>query len=91
MAALLELELDGRVARRPESAARPAWLAGLAGRSRSLARRSAALLCGVSTSWLRQSGDDVVLSLHIQPGAKKTEVVLMKAGIIPEWPEDYKD
>ncbi|MBI4997692.1 MAG: YggU family protein [Rhodocyclales bacterium] len=24
--------------------------------------------------WLRLSGDDVVLSLHIQPGAKKTEV-----------------
>lgn len=24
--------------------------------------------------WLRVSGDDVVLSLHIQPGAKKTEV-----------------
>ena len=25
--------------------------------------------------WLRTAGDDVVLSLHIQPGAKKTEVV----------------
>jgi uncharacterized protein len=24
--------------------------------------------------WLRVAGDDVVLSLHIQPGAKKTEV-----------------
>lgn len=24
--------------------------------------------------WLRQTGDDVVLALHIQPGAKKTEV-----------------
>lgn len=24
--------------------------------------------------WLRVSGDDVVLSLHVQPGAKKTEV-----------------
>lgn len=24
--------------------------------------------------WLRQAGDDVVLSLHIQPGAKRTEV-----------------
>ena len=28
----------------------------------------------MSTSWLRQSGDDVVLTLHIQPGAKKTEI-----------------
>jgi len=27
------------------------------------------------TSWLRAEGDDVVLSLHIQPGAKQTEVV----------------
>lgn len=26
-------------------------------------------------AWLRMDGDDVVLSLHIQPGAKKTEVV----------------
>jgi uncharacterized protein (TIGR00251 family) len=25
-------------------------------------------------SWLRTSGDDIVLSLHIQPGAKRTEV-----------------
>ena len=25
-------------------------------------------------NWLRQDGDDIVLSLHIQPGAKKTEV-----------------
>ena len=24
--------------------------------------------------WLRESGDGVVLSLHIQPGAKKTEI-----------------
>lgn len=24
--------------------------------------------------WLRVAGDDVVLSLHIQPGAKRTEV-----------------
>jgi uncharacterized protein (TIGR00251 family) len=28
----------------------------------------------VTPSWLRVSGDDVVLTLHIQPGAKKTEV-----------------
>jgi uncharacterized protein (TIGR00251 family) len=28
----------------------------------------------VSATWLRQSGDDVLLTLHIQPGAKKTEV-----------------
>lgn len=27
------------------------------------------------TAWLRQDGDGVVLSLHVQPGAKKTEVV----------------
>lgn len=26
-------------------------------------------------SWLRAEGDGVVLTLHIQPGAKKTEVV----------------
>jgi hypothetical protein len=26
-------------------------------------------------SWIRSDGDGVVLSLHIQPGAKKTEVV----------------
>ena len=26
-------------------------------------------------SWLRSSGDAVLLTLHIQPGAKKTEVV----------------
>jgi hypothetical protein len=28
----------------------------------------------VTLPWLRQAGDDVVLTLHIQPGAKKTEV-----------------
>jgi len=28
----------------------------------------------VPPPWLRVAGDDVVLSLHIQPGAKKTEV-----------------
>jgi uncharacterized protein len=28
----------------------------------------------VSPTWLRVAGDDVVLTLHIQPGAKKTEV-----------------
>lgn len=28
----------------------------------------------MTPSWLRVSGDDVVLTLHIQPGAKKTEV-----------------
>jgi hypothetical protein len=28
----------------------------------------------VAPPWLRVSGDDAVLSLHIQPGAKKTEV-----------------
>jgi hypothetical protein len=27
------------------------------------------------TTWLRADGDDVVLTLHIQPGVKKTEVV----------------
>jgi len=26
-------------------------------------------------AWLRNDGDGVILSLHIQPGAKKTEVV----------------
>lgn len=26
-------------------------------------------------TWLRADGDGVVLSLHIQPGAKKTEIV----------------
>lgn len=26
-------------------------------------------------TWLRPEGGDVVLSLHIQPGAKKTEIV----------------
>ena len=26
------------------------------------------------TPWLRADGEDVILSLHIQPGAKKTEV-----------------
>lgn len=25
--------------------------------------------------WLRATGNDVVLSLHVQPGAKKTEIV----------------
>lgn len=29
----------------------------------------------MSAPWLRAAGADVVLSLHIQPGAKKTEVV----------------
>ncbi|MRR50309.1 MAG: YggU family protein [Rhodocyclaceae bacterium] len=29
----------------------------------------------MSQSWLTASGADVILSLHIQPGAKKTEVV----------------
>lgn len=28
----------------------------------------------MSPSWLRAAGDDVVLTLHIQPGVKKTEV-----------------
>ena len=28
----------------------------------------------MTPSWLRVSGDDVVLTLHIQPGAKKTAV-----------------
>lgn len=28
----------------------------------------------MSPTWLRVAGDDVVLTLHIQPGAKKTEV-----------------
>ncbi len=27
------------------------------------------------TAWLRMDGGDVILNLHIQPGAKKTEVV----------------
>jgi uncharacterized protein len=27
-----------------------------------------------SLSWLRIAGDDVVLTLHIQPGAKRTEL-----------------
>lgn len=27
-----------------------------------------------SSAWLRVAGDDVVLTLHIQPGAKRTEV-----------------
>jgi uncharacterized protein (TIGR00251 family) len=31
-------------------------------------------LSAAAPPWLRVSGDDVVLSLHIQPGAKKTEV-----------------
>jgi len=28
----------------------------------------------VSVCWLRSAGEDVLLTLHIQPGAKKTEV-----------------
>ena len=28
----------------------------------------------MSVSWLRAAGADVVLTLHIQPGAKKTEI-----------------
>ncbi len=28
----------------------------------------------MTPSWLRVSGDDIVLTLHIQPGAKRTEV-----------------
>lgn len=28
----------------------------------------------MSVAWLRVAGDDVVLMLHIQPGAKRTEV-----------------
>lgn len=28
----------------------------------------------MSATWLQPSGDDVVLVLHVQPGAKKTEV-----------------
>ncbi len=28
----------------------------------------------MSAPWLRSAGSDVVLTLHIQPGAKKTEV-----------------
>jgi hypothetical protein len=31
-------------------------------------------LSAAALPWLRVAGDDVVLSLHIQPGAKKTEV-----------------
>jgi uncharacterized protein (TIGR00251 family) len=27
------------------------------------------------SDWLHQDGDGVILSLHIQPGAKKTEIV----------------
>lgn len=30
---------------------------------------------GESPPWLRADGDGVVLTLHIQPGAKKTEIV----------------
>lgn len=26
------------------------------------------------TTWLRQQGNDLVLALHVQPGAKRTEV-----------------
>jgi len=33
-----------------------------------------AVLRAVTIPWLRQAGDDVVLTLHIQPGAKKSEV-----------------
>ena len=29
----------------------------------------------MTAPWLHSAGDDVVLTLHIQPGAKKTEVV----------------
>ncbi len=28
----------------------------------------------MTAPWLRQAGDDVLLTLHVQPGAKKTEV-----------------
>lgn len=28
----------------------------------------------MTPAWLRQSGEDAVLSLHVQPGAKKTEI-----------------
>ena len=28
----------------------------------------------MSAAWLRSDGDGVVLSLHVQPGAKKTEI-----------------
>jgi hypothetical protein len=28
----------------------------------------------VTLPWLRQTGDDVVLTLHVQPGARKTEI-----------------
>jgi uncharacterized protein len=28
----------------------------------------------VTPPWLRQAGADVLLSLHVQPGAKKTEI-----------------
>jgi uncharacterized protein (TIGR00251 family) len=28
----------------------------------------------MSLSWLRAEGDDAVITLHVQPGAKKTEV-----------------
>ena len=31
-------------------------------------------MSAVALPWLRVAGDDVVLSLHIQPGAKRTEV-----------------
>ncbi|MFA6311699.1 MAG: DUF167 family protein, partial [Sterolibacterium sp.] len=28
----------------------------------------------MSAAWLRANGDAVILSLHIQPGAKRTEI-----------------
>lgn len=28
----------------------------------------------MSVAWVQQAGEDVLLSLHVQPGAKKTEV-----------------
>ncbi|OIQ92567.1 hypothetical protein GALL_254760 [mine drainage metagenome] len=34
------------------------------------------------SDWLRSDGEDVVLSLHIQPGAKKTELAGMHGGAL---------
>ena len=34
------------------------------------------------SSWLRLSGEGVVLSLYVQPGAKKTEVVGLHGGAL---------
>ena len=34
------------------------------------------------SAWLTESGDGVVLSLHVQPGAKKTEVVGLHGGAL---------